>query len=477
MKKRDIKMGMQEGFSRLSPDVFEAVRKAVECENQTLQEIETEKFSENQNAADVKKGWMLASRRTFSGRFSKYAISACVSMVLLCICLLGIFGKKQKDIYLLLDINPSIQIVMDESFRVKGLQGLNQDGIEVVKKLEWNKKESLFDTLDRMLENVVEGAYLKEDGGILITICLSDHEMYENLENKMGTCIDCKLKEMGISGVITAFQQGEEGNVESGRKQLEERLAKAYGVNAQQMSVMDLLCCSREYVSSGVSFSAGSERQWEEISRQKKEQNEKNAGKKQEKSSTNEVNQKDSDKQEVERESEKMQNNRPEIEKLTDEEKKEESPEKNGDKQNPEAIAQPQENVNPSASTEKESSQNELQPSDNGQDADKDKNGSNKDKDKNSNNKDKNKNGNNKDKEKNSNNKDKDKNGNNKGSADKDKNNNGNNNDKNGNNKDKDKNDNHKDSDKDNNGNNKDKDKDSNNKDKAGDSSKKDGGN
>ena len=276
MRKSDIKVRMQESFSELSPDIFEQVMKAAEQERPELQEMETEKLekhSEKENSDDSKKGWAFWKGNIFPGSFTKYAISACACLAVFCFCLFGLFGKNEDDIYLVLDINPSIQIVMNDSFQVKSLKGLNQDGRDVIKKLKWKKREPLFDTLDSMIDETVKDSYLKENSGILVTICLPDPEIYEELEDKMGKSIDQKLKEIGISGVTTAFQQGKKESVEEGRRILETELAEKYGADTgkmQHMSVMELIRCGREYGVSGVTFSPESEKKWADLSKQKR---------------------------------------------------------------------------------------------------------------------------------------------------------------------------------------------------------------
>ncbi|MCI9082088.1 MAG: hypothetical protein HFI70_07230 [Lachnospiraceae bacterium] len=508
MRKSDIKLKMREGFSELSPDIFEQVMKATEQERPKLQEMETENIEdhlETGKTEGLKKKCFFGKENIFLGSFTKYAISACASLAIFCICLFGIFGRDQNDIYLILDINPSIQIVMNDSFQVKRLQGLNQDGRDVIKKLKWNKKERIFDTLDSVIEGVVKDSYLERDSGILVTICLQDFEIYEDLKDKMGKNIDHKLKEIGISGVIAAFQQGEKDSVQKGRTILETELTEVYGIDAgqvQQMSVMDLIFCGREYGVSGVTYSPESDKQWEEFSKQKKEQEEKEKQEEQEKAKPEDPSPDKNKPQEKELteekpEPEKVQDNQPK-QKETEVEKKREKENTGKDIQNSIPVQQ-QENATPSVPAEvpaltppaNSAAPNETQSESNvdTSEDDKDKNvnngkgkdkkedkkkGNKKKKDKNGNSKNnKNKNGNSKNK--------KDKDGNSSENKEKDKNvNNKNKKDKDGasrENKDKDKNGNRENKDKDKNGagtENRDKDKNGNSNNNNGSSERKD---
>lgn len=161
----------------------------------------------------------------------------------------------------MLDINPSIQIAMDRSYQVEHLEGLNEDGKDVIKKLKWNKKEAVFDLLDTLLQDVAEESYLQKDSGILVTICPDDQDIFVDLEFKLGKQIDRTLQQMGISGVVTAFQHGSKGNGMEGRRQLENKLLEEYGIDigqTKQMSVMELIQYCQTHTTLGLTLSSDS---------------------------------------------------------------------------------------------------------------------------------------------------------------------------------------------------------------------------
>lgn len=278
MKKRDVRNRIQDGFSELSPDMLESILIASEKENPAMWEAKP-KLSESETGShslSYSKGSRLRSGfGVFWRRFPRYASFACAGLAILFVCLIGITGTKQEDTYLILDINPSVQIAIDDSFQVNGLQGLNQDGEDLLSRRKHGRDEELFGVLEELLESAVEGVYLKEDSGILVTICSSTQEQYKKIENKMGKSIDRKLKDMGIHGIATAFLQGMEGSRESGRRQLEETLTNEYGVDesqAKQMSVMELLRLCREHTSLGLTFSSDTDENWDEFSENEKDE-------------------------------------------------------------------------------------------------------------------------------------------------------------------------------------------------------------
>lgn len=228
MKKEELKNRIGDGFSELAPNVFDNVMATVEERKINLSAVEQEEIIKP------------VPRRRFAG----YAMSVCAALVVICLCLFGVFEENKTSVYMVLDINPSIQIEMDKSYHIKNIKGLNEDGKNVVKELKWKKKESIQDLMGTLIKDVVDKSYLRENEGILVTLSASDNKVCRDLENKLGECIDNKLEELKVNGVTTAFQKSEKGSAKKGRQILESELAENYGVDenqAKQMSVMELI--------------------------------------------------------------------------------------------------------------------------------------------------------------------------------------------------------------------------------------------
>lgn len=250
MKKKELKKRIEDGFSELSPDLFEAV-----WEESRKQEVVWAKAELEEPSAGGKVN---------TGRFPGYALLFCASLAILCLCIFGVLGQKEKSVYMVLDINPSIQIEMNEAHQVKRLKGLNQDGKDVVKELKWKKRESVQELLDVLIQDVVEKSYLCENGGILVTLAAPDKMICENLERTLGDGIDRKLTELKVSGVTTAFQEVESRSERQGRKLLEAELTKSCGMDeklVQQMSVIELIQYCQDYTSLELKLSAASEKE------------------------------------------------------------------------------------------------------------------------------------------------------------------------------------------------------------------------
>ena len=498
MKKRELKKHIEDGFSQLAPDIFEAVMETAEEQNLILSKTELDhslqqKAEEKKSLRSSEEDFESKLERSFSfgkifnERVPRYVFSACAGLVIICLCIFGVLGTDSDGVYFVLDINPSIQVEVDQSCRVKRLKGLNQDGKDVIKELSWKKQEPVQELIDLLIQDVVEKSYLSEGGGILVTITAADQGIGDKLEHTLSDGISQKLIELEVFGVTTAFQRANDSSAREGRKLLEAELMEACGLSEQQvqdMTVLELIQYCQENTSmeldvSEVSKKGQGSQQTEEdkgISapfsnpgadhiEKEKEEDEKDS----ERKGTNQKKQSEvkgtkkkntskrdtKEKDQNNKDTDKKDQNKPKKSSKKGEEPKGASVDgnssANGNSQYPQAGSQTQEPVNsdvpaqappaqPDMPVQPGQEQNPAQvPTDssnndkeNGNNKDKDKeNGNNKDKDKeNGSNKDKDKdkeNGNNKDKDKeNGSNKDKDKEGNNK---DKDK--------ENGSNKDK----------------------------------------
>lgn len=252
MKKKELKKRIENGFSQLSPDIFQAV-----LEESSRQETVWAKAETEESSADGK---------VYTRRLPRYALSLCASLAVLCLCILGVLGQREDSVYMVIDINPSIQVEMNEEHQVKRLKGLNQDGKDVVKELKWKKEESVQELLDVLIQDVVEKSYLRENEGILVTLAAPDKYVCENLERTLGEGIDRKLTELKVSGVTTAFREINSRSERGGRKLLEAELTKSCGLDkeqVQQMSVMELIQYCQDYTSVELKLSEASEKERE----------------------------------------------------------------------------------------------------------------------------------------------------------------------------------------------------------------------
>ena len=227
MNKEELRYRVQEGFFDLAPDMFDKIVEATE------QPVENVVF----NISDKKKSDHFYNTLEFK-------MLSRVAMLVLVIGLgIGIFGlQRNQEVYIVaMDVNPSIQLELNKEYKVRKITGLNEDGVNIVKKLEWKKNNSVSDTLNTITDKLVSEGYLGEDGGILITLHQKDENQdYEELKSILNQELENDVSKYGVNGVAVAFQTVEEETELTGKELLKERMIKEYNLDNAEVDEMNI---------------------------------------------------------------------------------------------------------------------------------------------------------------------------------------------------------------------------------------------
>ena len=226
MKKEELTNRMQEGFFELAPDIFDKILEAVEQ-------------PEEKEVLHISKG-----QRKLSDHSLVFKMVRRVAAFIILIGLgVGIFGlKNNESVYVLaMDVNPSIQMELKEDFCVQRIVGLNADGEDLVKKLELEKNSSLEQTVETITDKLVSEGYLKENGGILVTIQRKGegHE-YKKLENALNRELEKGVSKCKIRGVKVAFQATETKPEKTGKEILKEHMIEKYELDQKKIDDMNI---------------------------------------------------------------------------------------------------------------------------------------------------------------------------------------------------------------------------------------------
>lgn len=238
------KRQLKTGFDCITPNVFENI-----CQREVVKiEDESELFSElNKKANKVEK----SGRRTI-------AISSMVAVAACFLCLL-LFGKNENvQNRIILDINPSISIWLDNKEQVKKVEALNEDGKEILD--EFPEKKNLDETVIEILDRLVEKKYLQQNkASVLVTYDYKNGvapqekvkklvEGYLETENEQVTVIyqeieaeeeeEKKAKEQGVSvGKYHFIQKLEKENKEIKAEELYDKNMEEIVKNANDKGV------------------------------------------------------------------------------------------------------------------------------------------------------------------------------------------------------------------------------------------------
>lgn len=141
-------------------------------------------------------------------RAKSVKIISCVSCA--CFLLAGlIVGRTMlsnlfaaEDYRILLDINPSIEISVDENGNVEEVKGLNEDGSRTLEGLNL-EGESAEDALKTIIAEVVDLGYISEEANsVLVSIEGADEERCDALKEDVADYISQTLGEKSLDGAI-----------------------------------------------------------------------------------------------------------------------------------------------------------------------------------------------------------------------------------------------------------------------------------
>lgn len=193
MRTKELKKKIECGFSELAPDMFDAIMLKIEQDSKQEQTL-VEEPAQKQNIFKIVQRRMLP-------------VSAGLAMV--CMLALLIFPWKTNEISVVMKINPSIQMILNTSYEVIELKGLNQDGKDVVNALKWEKNEPIDSLMQTLLVDLTEKSYLKQDGKIQLTVSSKKKEVYYEVETVLEKEIEKNLTTLGYTGVSMTCQSTE----------------------------------------------------------------------------------------------------------------------------------------------------------------------------------------------------------------------------------------------------------------------------
>lgn len=229
MKKKELTNRIQEGFFELAPDMFDKIMEATEnpVRNEELNISDTKKIHSFYHSSQFR---MLRRVAIFI-----FVIGLGLGF--------GIFSSKEDEsaYVLALDVNPSIQMELNNDYFVQKIVGLNADGENIIKKLTWEKNSSLEQTVGTITDKLVSEGYLRKDSGILITLIRKDESQdCEELKNILNQELEKDTIKCGISGIKVAFQTVETKTKQTGKEILKEHMMKEYHMEHDKIDDMNI---------------------------------------------------------------------------------------------------------------------------------------------------------------------------------------------------------------------------------------------
>lgn len=235
MKKSDIEKRLKSDLQSATPANFDAVWKRCERADVAVGGLRESATEKTLVVAGAQGGTRRIGGRSFG--FAALALAFVLAVAIIFGAAAGLFGGgswKMSKGYLLLDINPSVEIDYDETGNVTGVVGLNNDGKVLLYGLEDDLTGKTYEeVLATLFDRCIQLGYFSADydtNAVLVSATSTDKgALDKEMTELVRTWLSEKFVDKKICGVAIA---GKENN------SLKNEAAQ-YGVNIQKY---ELIC-------------------------------------------------------------------------------------------------------------------------------------------------------------------------------------------------------------------------------------------
>ena len=125
-------------------------------------------------------------------RWAYYSAAAAACLMIAATAMFQAGNRTFGSIYM--TINPNIRIDVNKKDLVVGLEGLNQDGEDLIRGYEY-KREELDEVMDDLVDRAIDEGYLYEGGTISLTLDAKDDEWVVDHSRSLGRHLDDYLED------------------------------------------------------------------------------------------------------------------------------------------------------------------------------------------------------------------------------------------------------------------------------------------
>lgn len=144
-------------------------------------------------------------------RFGRY-LAAVAMVACLLFAALGVYEWQQPFASVYMTINPEVRIDVDRDEMVVGLDGVNDDGVDLISGYAYDDK-SLELVMDELVDRAIEMGYLSEGGTISLTLDADSDEWIVSRSDALSTQLNAHLDEK-LS--ITIYVTNQETSLQTG---------------------------------------------------------------------------------------------------------------------------------------------------------------------------------------------------------------------------------------------------------------------
>ena len=152
--------------------------------------VANKRYETGQTVTDVIPMQVPSQKNPRKWLYSLAAMAACLALILG----IGLTGNHQPYASVYVKINPEVRIDVDKQDMVVGLEGVNQDGVDLITGYDYQKKH-LDLVADELVDRAIEMGYLHQDGQITISLDSQDQVWIENHSQSLSHHLQTHLQE------------------------------------------------------------------------------------------------------------------------------------------------------------------------------------------------------------------------------------------------------------------------------------------
>ncbi len=222
MKKRDIEKRISDSFSHATPDVWENILSAYE---EKKADIIMKNVNLNSSKSSVGKSFMWKT---------SFAVAGLAIATVAGVATVNFLNTPNISSTVLLDVNPSIEIDLDDKENVVEIEAKNDDGKTIIDDINVKGKD-LDTALDAILDEMVAQGYINDTANsVLVSIDGDDEVKNAELKSQIAEKVNQVLTQNNISGAVVTQSIDDDVaelvtkyNISEGKAQLVENLLEA----------------------------------------------------------------------------------------------------------------------------------------------------------------------------------------------------------------------------------------------------------
>ncbi|MED3623175.1 anti-sigma factor domain-containing protein [Neobacillus thermocopriae] len=144
-------------------------------------------------------------------------IAVAAGLIVIFVALFSDFQSKQAYAYMSIDVNPSIEIGVNERMQVVELTGYNQDGKEIISQLDHWVKKDVSELIKDILKAMKKQGYLANSSEVIIS-AVRTNELKEEVERKLKKNMDEIKSEITKHNLDTIVVSGTKKDLEKAHK-------------------------------------------------------------------------------------------------------------------------------------------------------------------------------------------------------------------------------------------------------------------